>query len=152
MVQLVEVDVTQQGADYRALRTARFRRVDRKGLNHALAEKQRDQRHYPCVADFAADPVHQPFVGDPIEVRFQIGIDNVALASLEQRIDATQGVFATATSAEAVALLGKVPFEDRFEPLFERRLHHRVANRWNAQRALLSAARLGDIRRMACRR
>jgi hypothetical protein len=47
MIQLVEVDVTQQGADYRALRTARFRRLDRQGLNHTLAEKQLDQRHYP---------------------------------------------------------------------------------------------------------
>ena len=145
VVQRVEVEVAQQRADHRPLRTAAFRSPGGHPLQDSLAEKALHQREHAAVRDLFAEALQQEGVRDRVEIALQVGVHHIGVAGLQQGIDATQGVFGAAARAEAVALLGKFPLEDRLQHVSHRRLHHPVLNRGNAQRAPLAAARLGNI-------
>ena len=80
-----------------------------------------------------------------VEVTLQIGIDHMDEAGLEQLIDSSQRIFASATTAETIAVFGKVPFEDRFNHVHNRGLNNPVTNRRDPQRSGFVCSRLGDM-------
>ena len=51
---------------------------------------------------------------DGVEVRFQVHVDGVPVTSPEQRVHATQRVFASPVGAKAVAVFRELSFKDRF--------------------------------------
>ena len=69
----------------------------------------------------------------------------MCLASVQLCFHFAQGVLATASGSEPVAAFSKPAFKDGFNHHPERRLHHPVGDRGDAQRTLLVAACFGDI-------
>jgi len=84
-------------------------------------------------------------VRDGVEVAFQVGVHHKGAAFLEQTIDAPQRLFAAPTRPKAIALGCKFALEDRLDDVFQRRLHHPIAHRRDAQRTLFLAARFRDV-------
>ena len=66
------------------------------------------------------------------------------MARFQQGVHSPQRVLGPASGTEAVAVLGKLRLEDRFQYVPQRGLHHAVAYRGDAQRPLLLAAGLGN--------
>jgi hypothetical protein len=64
---------------------------------------------------------------------------------LDQFIHPPQRVLAAASRAEPAAVLREVPLEDRLDHVHDRRLHHAIPHRGDAQRSRLGRARLGDV-------
>jgi site-specific DNA recombinase len=82
--------------DDRALRTTLFGSPLAQAIHHTLFEKRLDQCQHPAVADFLGDALHQTVVRNRVEVAFQIGVDDIHVAGLQQSIDAPQRVLARA--------------------------------------------------------
>jgi site-specific DNA recombinase len=84
-------------------------------FQHAGAEETFHQRQHPSVGHTRLNQRLQPLLWDRVEVAFQIGIYHPTVASLEQRVHPPQRVLGPAPRTEAVALLGKLRLEDRFQ-------------------------------------
>src|SRR5262245_38333483 len=76
-----------------------------------------------------------------VEVAAEVRIHHLGVARLEQLLHASEGIFATAPRPEAVALVRKVPFEDRLQHQAKRRLDDAIPHGRNPERAPLAAPR-----------
>ena len=92
-----------------------------------LRQKGFQQRQHPAVGYLGANPGHQGLVRDRVKIAAQIDIDHVGVTRLQQVIRTPQGVLASSVRTEAVAMLGKVPFEERFQHVPQCRLDDPVA-------------------------
>ena len=90
-------------------------------------------------------PLHQLVVRDVIEVAPDVHIDDVDLALAQPSFDFAQGVFATASGSEPVAVRRELALEDRFDHHFHGALHDPVADRGDAQRSLFFASGFRDV-------
>ena len=79
-----------------------------------------------------------------LEVAFQVHVHDMHMPAFQQRIHLPQGVPATASGPESVAVRRKLPLEDRFDDHPQCSLHHTVAHGRNAQWPLLRASGLRD--------
>ena len=84
-------------------------------VQDALLEERLDQAQHAPVRHLLAHQGHQAVMRDRVEVAFQIGIDDVRVARLEQLVHSTQRVFTSPSGAKAVAVLREVVLEDRFQ-------------------------------------
>ena len=80
---------------------------------------------------------------DRVEVALQVGVDDVRVAALSNSSTRRSASLHPRAGAKAVAVLGEVALEDRFQHHPQRRLDHPVANRRNPQRPLLLLPGLG---------
>src|SRR5215212_2891422 len=144
VVERVQVDVGQQGTDYCSLWSSLLRSPVLQTGHHFLFEKGTHQVQDPAVRHLRLNPRQQTLARDRVVVAAEVGVHHVGIASFQQRRDAPQSILGTSPRTESVAVSCKVPFEDRFQNVPQRTLHHPVSNRRNPQRALLRAPRLGN--------
>ena len=115
VIERVEVKIRQQRADDAALGRATLGRSPIFILlQHPGPEESLHQRHHPAVSHALRHQSEQAFVGDRVEVAFQVGVHHPVVACLEQR------VLGPAPRSEAGTVLGKLRLEDRFQNVPER--------------------------------
>ena len=142
VVERVEVDVRQERAEDCSLRAAPLGRPAHRRVHHVLPKELRNQPQDTSVGNLCLDASHQLLVRNRVEVRLQIGVHHPRVARFQQAVHAAERVLAAPSRAEAVAVLGKGPLEDRFKHVTQRPLHHTVSHGRDTERALLTAARL----------
>src|SRR5208283_4054340 len=143
-IQRIQIDVGQQGADYRALRRAPCRRPLLQPLQDVGLQPTSDQIEHPAVTDLGLDPRHQAVMRDRIEIADEVGVRHVGIAVLDQPIDFPQRVVASASRTESVAPVTEPRLENRFDREPNCLLDDAILNRRNAQRPRLAIA-LRDI-------
>lgn len=79
---------------------------------------------------------------DGFEAGFEIRIQHVCVALLQECSDSTQCILAASPRLEAVTLFGKIPLEDWFKDLPQGGLHHAISDRGDTRRSVLFRARL----------
>ena len=74
----------------------------------------------------------QPVVRNHVEVAFEVGVHHPVVVRLEQRVHAPQSILGPSPRSEAVAVLGKLRLEDRFQNVPQRALHDTISHRRDA--------------------
>jgi site-specific DNA recombinase len=131
--------------EHRALRRAGFRRPLRAVFQDFRLQKRGDQLQHGAVGDLLLQSGHQAVVRNRVEVAFQVGVHDVNVAGLKQLFDPAQGVLASASRSESVAVFREVTLEDRLDDVHDRRLNHPIPHRGNAQGAGFGRSGLGDL-------
>ena len=147
-----KVQVGQQGRGYPALRRPPVP-VARVGAAPFAARCALDGRHpqprlddgqHGAVRHPSGHAAHQRAVRDLPEAVAQIGIDPFAApGARDVPVGPADGHLGVAVRAEPVLIAREIRLEDRLQHYDHRRLHHPVADRGDAERALAAGA-LGD--------
>jgi hypothetical protein len=145
MVQGVEIQVGQQGADHRALGRTDRRNPPSILLLDRLLQERLDQIEGASIGDPTLHQGHQGRVRDRVEIRLEVHVHDPEGALPQQGVDALQCHLRRALRTEAVAVIRELVFEDRLDGRPQRRLHDAIAHRRNPQRPQLLAACLGDV-------
>jgi len=82
-------------------------------------------------------------MGDAVEVPFDVGVHHPVVSAFQELFDSPECVLGTSSGSEAVTLCGEVPFEDWFNDVAQRCLHHSITHHRYSQWSLLGAARFG---------
>jgi hypothetical protein len=144
MVEGVQVDVGQQGADHRPLRASPLRCPLRHPFHHLLAQVRLDQRQHSAVRHPLSHPLHQDLVIQRVEEPLDVGVHHPGVPRIQMLDRLGQGVVAAPARPKAVARLCKLRLEDRLQNTLQRPLHHAVPHRRDSQPAALAASRLLD--------
>src|SRR5208282_5633975 len=144
VVERIEIEIGEQRADDRPLRSPLFGCPSFRRPHHLGGEKRLQQSEPLAIRHLFPYSRQKGGVGNGVEVALQVGIDYPTVSCLQQGIDPPQRVLAAPIRSEPVAVRREVPFENRLQHRAERRLHHPVAHCRNPQRTLLLAARLGN--------
>src|SRR6266508_2743001 len=138
MVQRIQVDVGQQRTDDSSLRSSCFRFQFFAFTQHSLFEELADQLQNSSVGNLFLHSRCHLRVRDRVKVAFQIGIHDPGLPFVEQFFHSPQRIFASSLRSKTVAVLGKLPLEDRFDDLAQRCLHDAILYGRDTQRAHFS--------------
>ena len=96
------------------------------------------------VGHLPPNPRQQLRMRNRVEVALQIRIHHVPIPGLQQRSHTPQRILTPAPRPKPVAVLRKLPLEDRFQHMAEGRLHHPVPYRGYAERPFPPSPRLGN--------
>ena len=145
MVQLIQIQIAQQGADNRSLRRARDRRPLIHAVQNLCLQKLLDQSNHRVVGNVLAQFLDQAIMRNGVKVRFQINIHRVFVTGFHKTIHATQRVFTSSIGTKAVAVFRELPFKYRLQHMAKCVLHDAISHRGNAQRASFICARFRDV-------
>ena len=131
---------SKQRADHCALRRGPCRRPLLQTFQDVGRQPTSDQVEHPAIADLRLDPRHETIVRDRIEVAGEVGVHHEGVAVLDQPVDHSQRVVASASRTEAVALVPEPRLENRFDHEPNRLLDDAILDRGNPQRSRLAIA------------
>src|ERR1022692_1456019 len=139
MVQRMEIEIRQQGADHRTLRRALLRRPEFVRFHHRLLQECCDQVQHPTIGNILPHPRQHRRLRNRVEVAPQIRIHDPVIALIQELLDTTKCVFRTALWPKPITVFGELPLEDGFHHLPQSSLHHPVAHGGNPQRPRFAA-------------
>src|ERR1022692_3386250 len=139
MVQRIEIEIRQQGADHRTLRRALLRRPEFVRFPHRLLQECCDQVQHPTIGNILPHPRQHRRLRNRVEVAPQIRIHDPVIALIQELLDTTKCVFRTALWPKPITVFGELPLEDGFHHLPQSSLHHPVAHGGNPQRPRFAA-------------
>ncbi len=103
-----------------------------------------DEPQYGPIADAAGHAFHQLVVGDGVEVAAQVGIDHLAVSSVDQPMHGADGIVGAALRSVGVLFAGQVGLEDGSQHDDRSHLHYPVSYGRYAQRSLFAVG-FGNI-------
>src|SRR5262245_51508998 len=141
---IVQVHVRKQGRDASSLRSAHLTRSPFPILQHAYVQPFLDETHDAPVRYPVLDELHEPFVGDGIEVPTNVRIEHpVHLPPLDPDVERVQCIVRSALGPEPVGEADEVLLIDAVQDRDEGTLDQLVLQRGDPEWSLPSV-RLGD--------
>ena len=146
LIHRMKVEVGKQRADDGTLGRTRLWRPLDQTVENILFQEVLDQFQQPSIGYMPLNVLHQFVMRDAVEVGFQVGVHNMAVAGFQSFLDFPQGILTASVRSESVTGRSKPALEDRFDDQSDRRLNDTIPNGWNTQRPFLFASGFIDVR------
>ena len=102
-----------------------------------------EQLKHLSIDDPASNRLHQLLMRYRLEIRLQIRVDNIRLATAKQLVDLLNRILGPTLRSKAISLGFEISLENRFDHKLGRGLNYPVPDRRNAERSK-TAPRLVD--------
>ena len=134
LVETVENDVSEEGTDDAALRSAGSGGVKLESLHHARREKLTDNAQDVAVSDALGDTIEDEVMGDVVEESLDVGVHNPFVPGGVSRAESLNRLVSVTARTEAKRELREVRLEEGFEKRTNHLLSHAVSDRRDAHR------------------